>query len=311
MMFSLSRAAIVAAGLALSAGCAPMRAHAERVIAPLSYAREASPRLAARVSFVSLPVSHGERTWHTAGILSVPYAAHDGPRPAVVIVHGSNGVDSRGGHYAEALNRAGFVTLEIDLWAPRGVRSPAERPRSVRETLPDAFAALAYLKQQAGEVDGERVGIMGFSWGGVVSMLTATRANRAEFATGDQGFAAHAPLYPVCWVYNRVPGYDFTALTGAPVLIQAGDADTYDAPGRCETLRASLPAEDRELVSVRVYPAATHGWERREPDAVANDPYSHEGAGGETPIRYNEAATRASTRAVIDFFQTALAAADE
>ncbi len=269
------------------------------------YARENSPRLTARTSIVSMPVYGATATWHTAGILNVPYTAST-PRPAIVIVHGSGGVDSRGAHYADALNRAGFVTLEIDLWSPRGVDNPGQRPQSVRETLPDAFAALHFLSGRTDIVDASRIAIMGFSWGGVVSMLTATAANRAEFATGAERFAAHAPIYPVCWVYNRASGYDFGALTGAPVLIQAGAADAYDAPERCERLKASLSARDRQLVTVHTYPGATHAWERREPDTDVTDPYSHEGAGGELPLRYNAETTRISTEAVIAFFSLSL-----
>jgi len=84
----------------------------------------------------------------------------------------------------------------------------------VAETLPDAFAALAFLAARPG-VDARRIGIMGFSWGGVVSMLSATRTANQTFGRPDLAFAAHAPLYPVCWVYNRVPGYEFVDLTGA------------------------------------------------------------------------------------------------
>lgn len=304
-----SRRRAVSAVLALLAGaCASASAPgAPDAAGAVSYARADSARLIAKTSFVSFPVSDGGRTWSTAGILRVPYASEPQPRPAIVIVHGSGGVDSRGEHYAAALNRAGFVTLEIDLWAPRHVRSAAERPRNVSETLPDAFAALNFLSEQPQDVDPARIGIVGFSWGGVVSMLSATQANRDRYATGAQAFAAHAPIYPVCWVYNRVPGYEFTELTGAPVFIQAGTADTYDQPDRCVTLQQSLPAAAQALVSVRMHSGATHAWERREPDATINDPFSHEGQGGPVELRYNEHATRASTEAVVAFFENTLA----
>jgi uncharacterized protein len=273
----------------------------------LSYARPDSTRLIARTSFVSFPVTDGGLTWSTAGILRVPYASEAQPRPAIVIVHGSGGVDSRGEHYAAALNRAGFVTLEIDLWAPRHVRNAAQRPRNVSETLPDAFAALSFLSEQPQDVDPARISIMGFSWGGVVSMLSATQANRDRYASGTEAFAAHAPLYPVCWIYNRAPGYEFTELTGAPVFIQAGTADAYDRPDRCVTLQQSLPAAAQALISVRMHGGATHAWERREPDATINDPFSHEGQGGPVDLRFSEHATRASTEAVVAFFENALA----
>lgn len=290
----------------LVGACASASVPAPDASGAVSYARGDSTRLLAKTSFVSFPVTDGGRTWSTAGILRVPYASGAEPLPAIVIVHGSGGVDSRGEHYAAALNRAGFITLEIDLWAPRHVRSAAERPRNVSETLPDAFAALRFLSEQPQDVDPARIGIMGFSWGGVVSMLSATQANRDRYATGAQAFAAHAPLYPVCWIYNRAPGYAFTALTGAPVFIQAGTADAYDRPDRCATLQQSLPAAAQALVSVRMHSGATHAWERREPNATINDPFSHEGQGGPVELRYSEQATRASTEAVVTFFENTL-----
>jgi dienelactone hydrolase len=260
-------------------------------------------RLLAKTSFFALPVSHEGRTWHTAGVLREP--ASPAPRAAVVFVHGSGGVDSRGECYANALNEAGFVTLEIDLWAARGVNSPQERPRHPAETLPDTFAAFDFLSNRNG-INPARIGIMGTSWGGVVSMLSATQRVRDAFAKSGHTFAAHAPLYPACWLYNQVPGFEFRNLTGAPVFIQAGADDLYDDPDTCEKLVESLSVADKAFVTSVTHAGATHAWDRREPDILANDPMSHKGAGGEVPFRYNEDVTRKSTAAVVEFFKGAL-----
>jgi dienelactone hydrolase len=265
-------------------------------------------RLTAKTSFVALEVSHGEKAWHTGGALREPASA--APRAAVVIVHGSGGVDSRGQCYANALNEAGSVTLEIDLWAARGVNSPQERPKTITETLPDAFAALDFLIHRR-DVDPARVGIMGTSWGGIVSMLSATEMGRSAYAKGAQKFAAHAPFYPACWVYNTVPGFDFHTLTGAPVFIQTGADDLYDDPDGCERMVESLAPADRAVVTFATYPGATHAWDRREPDIIATDPYAHKGAGGEVPFRYNSEVTRKSTAAVVAFFSRTLSATKE
>jgi dienelactone hydrolase len=256
--------------------------------------------LIAKTSFFALAVSYEDRCWHTAGVLREPASA--APRAAVLFVHGSGGVDSRGECYANALNEAGFVTLEIDLWAARGINSPRERPRHPAETLPDAFAALDFLSHRNG-IEPARIGIMGTAWGGIVSMLSATQRVRTALAKDGQTFAAHAPLYPACWLYNRVPGFEFSALTGAPVFIQAGADDLYDDPDTCERLVDSLPAADKAFVTSVTWPGATHAWDRREPDIMANDPMSHKGAGGEVPFRYSEDVTRKSTAAVVEFFE--------
>lgn len=270
-----------------------------------AFSRTATDRAAVKTSFVSIPVEHDGRKWHMAGELREPLLPREETCAAVLIIHGSAGVDSRAECYAAALNAAGFVTLEIDLWAARGVMKPEERPKSVAETLPDAFAALDFLNRRRG-VDPLRVGIMGFSWGGVVSMLSATESVRAAYAQPGQKFAAHAPLYPVCWVYNRVSGFEFEVLTGAPVFIQSGADDRYDDPDSCARLVEALSPKNRELVSYVTYGSATHAWDRKEPDITPNDPMSHKGAGGEVPFRYNADVTRRSTEAVVAFFSRAL-----
>jgi dienelactone hydrolase len=224
---------------------------------------------------------------------------------AVVVVHGSSGIDSRGRFHIAALNRAGIATLEIDLWKPRGVTSPANRPHGVPETLPDAYGALAFLARQR-SIAPSRIGIMGFSWGGVVSMLTATKRYTDLYMGATRQFKAHAPLYPVCWVYNRVPGYEFAALTGAPVFIQAGELDTYDLPGTCAELVAATDARAPGVASAVMYPGATHAFDRSEPEITINDPFSHLGAGGDVTFTHNPRAAAEARDAVVAFFQRSL-----
>ena len=272
--------------------------------------RTASGRLDVKVTFVSYPVAQNGREWRTSGVLRVPTIGETPSHatseiPAVLIVHGSNGVDSRGGWYAGWLNKAGIATLEIDLWSVRGVTQPSERPKTVHETLPDAFGALAFLAAN-GRINSAKIGIMGFSWGGVLSMLTATVEANRNFNQTDHLFAAHLPLYPICWVYNRVPEYGFANLTGKPILILSGAADLYDAPTSCEALHASLPDLARRHVSQITYPGATHAWDRREPDVVVHDPFSYLGAGGEVPFQYDAETTWRSTMDVVSFFQSCL-----
>lgn len=241
-----------------------------------------------------------------AAQLRVP--PHHDKLPAVVIVHGTSGVDSRGSYHAEALNDAGIATLELDMWSPRGLRGDAGadgRPSGVPETLPDAYGALSYLASRA-EIDPQRIGITGFSWGGVVSMLTAT-VPYCEMYMGTSAlrFAAHAPFYPVCWGYNRIPGYEFAELTGAPVFIQSGECDTYDAPDSCEKLRQGLGEEARRHVQVTMYPGATHAFDRLEPAQTVTDPFSHLGRGGEVRIEPAPASAARARQEMVEFFRRA------
>lgn len=239
--------------------------------------------------------------------LTVPaeYRVPQGPLvPAVVIVHGSSGIDSRGISYAKELNQAGIATLEIDMWAARGITTGAAgRPQSVPETLPDAYGALKYLASQT-NIDAHRIGIMGFSWGGVVSMLTATAPYTQKYMAGTGlSFAGHAPNYPVCWVYNRVPGYEFNAFTGAKVFVQGGDLDTYDLPDTCPALARSVAVTAPGLFTVKMYAGATHGFDRTEPTITITDPFSHLGKGGEVQMTPNPEAAAQARAATVAFFR--------
>ena len=239
-----------------------------------------------------------------SGQFRVP-ANTTGKVPAVVVVHGSAGLDSRGKFYIDALNKAGIATLEIDMWAARGwFGGITGRPRGVPETLPDAYGALKFLAEQP-RIDAARIGIMGFSWGGVVTMLSATQPYTSLYNGGLLKFAAHLAHYPLCWGYNRVPGYAFNSFTGSPVLIQAGELDAYDDPDTCPNLVQSLPAWAQEFITVKVYKNATHAWDRLQPAITITDPFSHKGMGGPVDFVPNPGAARQSRANALRFFKDA------
>lgn len=239
-----------------------------------------------------------------AGKLSIPTA--EGKVPAVVICHGSDGVDGRGEFYRPALNAAGIATLEIDMWAARGsARGAAARPRSPIETLPDAFAAKRFLAAQP-EIDPERLGIMGFSWGAVVTLMSATPGALARFGGGQGAFKGHMANYPVVWAYETVPGLTLAELTGAPILIQCGDADAHDDPDGLDQLLARLPEASRRHITGVTYPGATHGFDRDLPAQTINDPFAHKGKGGPVLMEFNPGAATASRDACVTFFAQAL-----
>jgi dienelactone hydrolase len=238
-----------------------------------------------------------------AGKLSTP--AQGDPAPGVLICHGSDGVDGRGAFHAEALNAAGIATFEIDMWAARGVgRGAAARPRSVPETLPDAFAAAAFMARQP-EIDAARIGILGFSWGGVVSLLTATRRWRDDLGAAAPPLVAHAAMYPVCWSYGTVPGFSLDALTGEAILIQAGDADAYDGPDGLDQLLARLPPASRALVRGITHKGAGHAFDRQGETKEINDPFAHKGKGGPVTMAFNAEAAAAAREMNVAFFREA------
>lgn len=241
-----------------------------------------------------------------AGKLLTPVDAE--PAPAVLICHGSDGVDPRGQFHADALNAAGFATFEIDMWAARGVKRGAlARPRSPIDTLPDAFAALAFMARQP-EIDPVRLGILGFSWGGVVSLMTATRPAREKLGADAPPIRAHAALYPVCWAYETVPGLTLAELTGAPILIQTGDADAYDDPDGLDQLLARLTVSSRASIRGITHKGAGHGFDRAAPARTIVDPFAHKGAGGPVLMAFHPEAAESARAANVAFFRETLGA---
>jgi dienelactone hydrolase len=148
---------------------------------------------------------------------------------------------------------------------------------------------------------------MGFSWGGVASLLSATKANAAAHAEPGTAFAAHAAFYPALWSYNRAPGHDFRDLTGAPVLIQAGSIDAYDDPQVCDAFLGSLDPADRAHVTLVVHEGATHAFDRDLPAKVIHDPYAHKGKGGPVLFEFNPQATADAQARLVAFLGRAFA----
>lgn len=255
------------------------------------------------ISYVHFQSLDPDKPLTVSGQLRVPAANEEEKIPAVVVVHGSGGIDSRGSFYIEALNDAGIATLEIDLWAPRGfLGGIGGRPKTVPETLPDAYGALQFLADDP-RIDAERIGIMGFSWGGVMSMLTATTPYTLKYTEGTAKFAAHVAHYPVCWGYNRLPGYEFNSFTGSPVLIQSGELDDYDEPDSCLKLVQSLPESDQAYISVKMYRNATHAWDRLQPALTVFDPFAHLGKGGYVNMKPYSAKALRSRANALSFFK--------
>lgn len=236
------------------------------------------------ISYISIPVQTPTESWQVSAQYRVPKLTESTPLPAVVILHSSAGVDSTGSFYAKALNRAGSDN----------------RPNSPQETLPDTSAALAYLSQNP-NIDASRIGVIGFSWGGVLSLLTATE-QYMSMTGAPYRFAGHVAHYPICWLFNNVPGFELSGLTGAPVMIQTGARDDYDLSETCPLLVENLAEQDKQFVEVKVYKRAYHAWDRLEPKLVVEDPYSHLGQGGQVTLAPNFIAAFKSRYRVVDFF---------
>lgn len=221
--------------------------------------------------------------------------------PVVIIAHGSGGVDERGKLYAKNLNKSGFATLEIDMWSARNLKGGLSRPQHVNETIPDILASIEYLKTNE-KVNSQKIGLIGFSWGGVLSMLLSDTSYNAP-----PELKAMVANYPVCWAYNKVPGYNFKNLrNNIKTLIISGNKDLYDNPDDCLKLIQTLNKDDLKKVNLIQLDNATHGFDNRKEASTFYDPYAFQGKGGDVPIAFNPQATKIAVDNIVKFFKTNL-----
>jgi len=185
------------------------------------------------------------------GYLLLPADAQ-GKVPAMVIAHGSSGVRQvREGRYLEEFAKMGVASLVIDCFAPRGVEDTVADQSKVptAQMIRDAVAALQFLTANA-RIDAARIGVIGFSKGGSVSLLSA---DQRVYKSGPQ-FAVHIPVYPGCNTQYRNPK------PTAPILMLLGEKDNYTGAVPCSEYAERIRQAGGEVV-VTTYPGAHHGFD--------------------------------------------------
>ncbi len=223
------------------------------------------------------------------------------PYPAVIIVHGSGGIDGRGAFYAKGLNEAGIATFEIKMF------SSGKRAKTTGDTWPHVYGALMYLARRD-DFDPQRIGVMGFSWGGMNSLQTVNKELTNRYTGGQAAFAGHAPIYAVCWAFQSGWNHDLLAgeWTGAPVLFLVGEKDdyNYDDGAACRSIEQSLSGKKKDKFKMTIYPGATHGWDAQKTSKPFShyDKYAHGGKGGEYQVNPDKSMAKRSRQDVVIFF---------
>lgn len=225
--------------------------------------------------------------------------------PAVLVVHGSTGIDGRGAMQARVLNQMGIATLEIDMWSPRQVRGPTNRPKVSLDVLPDIYGALAFLNNHP-RIQAGKVGIVGFSYGGVLSMWTAFGVTPKALASNpDLSFKAHVAFYPACDVWLKGGRAEklapLTNPTGAPVLVINGTSDDYDTePEVCTRLPGEHPAVPFEVMMIQ---GATHAFDSDKDYPSWFDPTAKAGKGANMRVQANPSEGQRARDRAAEFFK--------
>jgi uncharacterized protein len=239
------------------------------VMAVILIAAAAQAQEAVQVPVAAVGGGDGDRT--IEAVVRQPHAGSGVTKyPAVIVLHSGWGwADEHEGaaDFAEALSKAGYVTVE-----PRMFQTSNDIRGGAARYLPEFFGMLKYAATRP-DVDANRIAAVGFSFGGIVSLVAATKWANEQYLKGTPRIAAYAPFYPVCWLLKAnakgrptpVPTDAWSEWTGAPIRIFAGGRDNYDDrdPNACQEAIDSLPESARKSFSVIVYPSATHGWDQR------------------------------------------------
>jgi dienelactone hydrolase len=186
----------------------------------------------------------GEGQETVTGRLTKPEG--NGPFPAVILLHGVDGMDKHYDAWAERLANWGYLTLQIDDFGPRGKPSYLSDPPSKRAN--DVCSAESYLSRLT-YVDPKRVGAIGWSRRG--SSTLAALCARFSSSQKEYPLRAVVAFYPYC--FRSLASLEF------PLLILIGELDDLSPVATC---RERMPQKKtRHEVVLKVFPGAYHGFD--------------------------------------------------
>ncbi len=195
---------------------------------------------------------------HQAGSIILPQGTP--PFPAVVVLHGCNGVSQNTRAWARRLASWGYAALIIDSFSARGLTQVCDGSRALPgpERAKDAFAAAAYLRSRS-DIDASRLAVLGYSHGGWTALNASTEKNIEQ--AGVLPFRAVVALYPFCPIQVAPP-------LASDVQILIGDADDWAKASNCKTFVDKYAEYAPHRPSLVIYPGARHSFDAKRPERV-------------------------------------------
>jgi dienelactone hydrolase len=164
-----------------------------------------------------------------AGELRMPAGKPGTKFPAIVLVHGSSGIGINIDRWARELNTIGVAAFVLDSFTARGIVSTSADQSQLDHLamLYDAYRALDLLASHP-RIDPNRIGILGFSKGGVAGVYAAMDRFNNVYGSKKSRFAVYLAFYPPCYQYQ-----DDDKVDKKPIIIFHGVADDYVPMAPC------------------------------------------------------------------------------
>jgi carboxymethylenebutenolidase len=190
-----------------------------------------------------------------------------GKYPAVIVVHENEGLNDHIRDVARRFVKEGYVALAPDYLSRQG-GTPKANPKggglsNIRELAPwqtvaeDTESGVQYLRVLP-DVRGDRIGMVGFCWGGEVTFATVTQVPALRAAV----------VY-----YGRSPEpLDRLQNIKTPIMAHYGEKDAGVNKGISDTEAAMK--KYKKIYDYKIYPGAQHAFnkdtsgERYHPDAA-------------------------------------------
>jgi carboxymethylenebutenolidase len=209
-----------------------------------------------KASWKQLKIESGVMRVH----LSLPDGA--GPFPGIVIIHNQGGINDIL-HLPAELASAGYVAVAPDMYYRDGIDCPDPAPtRRARlrdaSVITDVNATVDFFKAQP-EVDGARLGILGFCMGGRVTYLMAAANPSFKAAVMYYGGGIFRS-----WGDGPSP-FERTAEIHCPMMGHFGEEDDNPSPEDVQKLAAELTAHGK-IYEFHSYTGAGHAFMNKSRD---------------------------------------------
>jgi len=182
--------------------------------------------------------------------------------PLMFLIHHSGGYIMK--DYKYILHEMCVATFEPFIFKARGFyEAEYNTDDDVKWTTETAGVIDSYLTldilAEDGRIDSSKIGIIGWSWGGIVAIETQHIFN-IDLLKPKNNFMLHFAVYPFC---NHYEGKSMNT-TDAPLFIFSGELDTITPFNQCEEYIEISKELGKKQKNIITYPNTTHSWDELE-----------------------------------------------